>query len=827
MGLFCYSNLFKQDGDEVSFYVGSTPNVKFQTFNSTNDTWNDGTTVLTGVTGGDVYAGEYLSSASNKLKNFAVYSEDFYIRTDAAKGGWANYIRDDQAMFQFSENAFFPNEWYNHYWCEWTATGTNVKAVVGNRINPAISDTLVDFYLTMSTNMRFEYDNRTNYIGRQFLKGSSGDFLRIYASDIDTENFIYLSDGTTRIKKANAQTFNDGSDWVYLIDVKAIPDGSDDVKCYVYGRYPVTAAGIGAASDQDNNLGGYDTDGTTPLPIKIMGKTTTPDTYKMRLIYDYKTNRLMAVWYPEGQELTSVSDITIDANFMMSRTDDEDPLTVSIANSGVKVMSINQMVSTLTITKSDYNLKKNNGVVYFYWISLPYNCRVKDIYGIGSYGKKWTVQRYRGDMRARYGFRHDITTFWANMKQNATAMMEANRGYVIRVQLTNDDFKEINGTSQVTLYFPSCNTSDIELQNSSTALTTTAPEWICEVEEPITGNSRRNWDSNWNVIGNPGMAAMEITSPTSLGSSDPVVENNSPNYYYKWSYSSASSSSNYTVTALSTENSFQPMYSYMVQYGGTITWQPQIKTIDPSVSAVVRRRTAEQPQADVLIALALRGAMLSDDSESSTYDRTYITLREGAVADFTLNQDLVKMGNDAPMIYSLFDGIETAGKMLPFETAEVPLVVVNPKVDSYLVENGLQEQPEEFIFALENYLGEKTVTLVDYAEDHEVVLNDNEYAVTLPYGTYSGRFALRITERTEVATSVDNVSNGGDAARILSDGTTIYLEGLSEPAEVTLYDVMGRMLFHSRVSAGERFEAPQMGVYLLQIGDKIEKIILK
>ena len=825
-----YSNLFKQDGDEVSFYVGTTPQVKFQTFNSTNNAWNAGTAVSTGVSGGDVYAGEYLSSASNKLKNFSVYTDDYFIRTDAAPGAWNDYIRSDQDMFQFSENAFFPNEWYNHYWCHWTGDGTNVKACVGNRINPSLTDTLPDFYLTMGTNMRFEYDNRTNYIGRQFLKGSSGDFLKIYASNTDAENFIYkFDDATTRIKKDNSQTFNDGSDWVYLIDVKAKPNGSDSVTCYVYGRYPVNAAGIGTASDQDNNLGGYDTDGTTPLPITIMGGTTTADTYNMRLIYDYKTNRLMAVWYPAGQELTAEEDITVDANFMMSRTDDNAPLTVAIQNSNVKVLEINQMVSTLTITKDQYNSKKKNGV-YFYWVSLPYNCRVKDIYGIGSYGKKWTVQRYRGDMRALYGFRHDITTFWANMKQNATATMEANRGYVIRVQLTNDDFKEINGTSQVTLYFPSCNTSPIQLNNSSTSLQTIAPEMICNVVEPVSGKSRRNFDSNWNIIGNPGMGTMKITSPTALPSSDPNAQaedagDKTLNYYYKWTYNSASSTNNYAVQTVANQNIFQPMYSYMVQYGGTVTWQPQIETIDPSL---LHRRNIDHEQQDILISVLLKA---NEDSESSDeqvddviYDRTYITLHEGAKTEFTLNQDITKMGNNAPMIYSVFDEVETAGKQLPHETTIVPLTVNIPKMENYI--NGeLQEQPTQFSIGLEDQV-EKTITLIDYVEGKEVVLNQTDYPISLTEGVYNDRFALRITEKQDVVTA-NGDAQSGDGVRVITDGKMLYVDGITEPTEVSIYDVTGRNLLHTIVSEGVGFAAPQTGVYLIQIGGKVEKIVLR
>ncbi|MBR1786792.1 MAG: starch-binding protein, partial [Paludibacteraceae bacterium] len=815
-----YSNLFKQNGDQVSFYVGSTPNVKFQTFNSASDKWNAGTTVLTGVSGGDVYAGEYNSSASNKLKNFATYTGEFYVRTDGAPGGWSNYKLSSQAFFQFSRNDYYPNEWYNHYWCKWTGSGTNVKVCVANEINPSVTDTLPDFYLTMNTNMRFEYDNETNYIGRQFLKGSGAgsDYLRIYASDDDTKNFIYLHDSSnTRIKKDNASTFTDMSDWVYLIDVYAKPTGSD-VNVYVLGRYPVTRTGIGAATDQDNNLGGYDDDGVTPLSIKIMGFSTTPDTYNMRLIYDYKTNRLMAAWYPQGNDVAG-AEVTVDANFMLSRENDEEAETVGMTTNNGKIVSINQMIAALTITRSAYNTRKSTGN-YYYWVSLPYDVYIRDIYGIGSYGKKWVVQRYRGDMRAKYGFLNTIETFWANMKQNATAKMEANRGYVIRVQLTDDDFKEIDGRSQVTLYFPSCNTEDIQLKNSTTALQTSVPEHLCEVVEP-NGDPRKNWDSHWNVIGQPGLVTSAITVPTSVSGENEEEYRHHPKYYYKWSWSGGQGV--YTPTAVSgTDNAFLTMYAYMVQYGGqTITWQPNIETIDPSLAP--RRRTTTE-QKDLIISLTataereiehITGEDLHSEFEQVTdFDRILLTLSEQGTDNFVLNQDMSKTKSGKLNIYTVFDKTNTAGKVIPMNTKEVPVIVeIN-------YEN-------EVIFALDKEISKKTITFVDYSEGTETILNSSEYKVNLPAGKYDKRFAIRISERTEIPTDIAETANNGDSEiHLLRDGQQLYFEGLTDSETLRMFDATGKCLMSTTISNGEHFGVPSQGMYLLQVGTQTFKVAI-
>lgn len=811
-----YSNYFKQDGDEVSFYIGSTPNVKHQTFNSATNKWNEGT-VINGLTGGDVYAGYYDASATTRLKNWKVYTGDFYIRTDGASGGWSNYKNENQAFFEFSHNDYYPNEWYNHYWCRWTNNNTNVKAVVANEINPVLTDTLPDFILTSGdgTNMRFEYDNSTNFIGRQFLKGSGGDFLRIFASDDDADNFIYKTDApTTRIKKSNAVTFNDMSDWVYQIDVKAKPTSSD-VKVYVLGRYPVTRAGIGAASDQDNYLGGYDIDGTTPLPIKIMGSGTTADTYNMRLIYDYKTNRLIAAWYPAGDKIGG-TETTVDANFLITRTDDANAVTFDMANSGAKVVSINQMYSALIITRTAYNTRKSSGN-YYYWVSLPYDVMVRDIFGINGYGKKWVVQRYRGDMRAKYGFRDDIETFWANMKQNATAKMEANRGYVIRLQLTDADFKEINGNSQVTLYFPSCNTEDITLQNSSTALQSTVPAHLCEVVEPVSGNSRTNWDSHWNVIGQPGLKTMAITTPTSIsGHTDEYIHH--PYYYYKWSWEAGAGK--YTPTAVSGgDNAFKTMYAYMVQYGGeTITWQPNIKTIDPSLAP---RRMPQAKQQDILISLTasaerevehIVGEDLHSEYEQVTdFDRTILTMSEQGTDSFVLNQDMSKTKSGKLNIYTIFDKTNTAGKVIPMDTKEVP-VVVEINYDN------------DVTFALDKDVTDKTITFIDYQEGTETILNYAPYTVSLSAGVYDQRFAIRISERSEIATDLPHATDTNSKLRLLQDGQMFYIEGLTEKQSLSIFDATGKCCLTTTVDNCERFSVPAQGIYLLQIDGQTFKV---
>jgi len=815
-----YSNLFKQNGDQVSFYVGTRPQVKFQTFNSTNNAWNAGITVATGVSGGNVYYGEYNSSASNKLKDFTLYNDDFYLRSDAAPNGWSNYKSSNQAFFQFSHNDYYPNEWYNHYYCRWTGSGTNVKAVVGNTINPAVSDTLDDFYLTQNTNMRFEYDNETNYIGRQFLKGSTNGFLQIFASDTDAENFIYdHNSSNTRIKKTNAVTFTDMSDWVYLVDVYAKPAG-EDVNVYVLGRYPVTRTGIGTASDQDNYLGGYDTKGVTPLPIKIMGSSTTPDTYNMRLIYDYKTNRLMAAWYPKDNNVGGTDITTVDANFMLSRYNDEVAQTVGFEEEGAKVVSINQMIAALTISRNAYKARKSDGNFY-YWVSLPYDVYVRDIYGISGYGKKWVVQRYRGDMRAKYGFLDTIETFWANMKQNATAKMEANRGYVIRLQLTDDDFKEINNISQVTLYFPSCNTEDIQLKNSTTALQTSVPEHLCEVVEP-NGTPRMNWDSHWNVIGQPGMKTMEMTNPTELPSGTPAAGDppNHPKFFYKWSWTGGQGV--YTPTAVSgTDNAFQTMYAYMVQYGGeTITWQKNVETIDPSLAP---RKTRQATNEDLLISLTASAEreiehIVGEDKHSeyeqvTDFDRTLLTLSERGSDNFVLNRDMAKTKSGKLNIYTVFDKTNTAGKVIPMQTTEVPVVVeIN-------YEN-------EVIFALDKEISKKTIIFVDYSEGTETILNSSEYKVNLPAGKYDKRFAIRISERTEIPTDITENANADTELHLLRDGQQLYFEGLTQNETLRIFDATGKCLMSTTISNGEHFGVPSQGMYLLQVGTQTFKVAI-
>lgn len=772
-----------------------------------NGSWttqSSGVTITaTGVTEDNVYTCSF--NGSNTVNNFAPYTGKYYIHTNKAAGqesAWKPYEnltneqREAAEFTYFEPNANYSNELYNYYWVAWMPDGTNVSASVGNEYNMFLSTpiyaetpyTQADGTVQAGgedkgANVRYGYSPITNKFLRSFIGGSIHDnkFLTAYAA----EGLYEDNNGTigNQITKNVYVKFDDISNWVYQLDVFGVKNGDSRPQVIVRSNFGKETALFGGGTTQE-----------------ILGINTADGTYKMRMLYDFKTNRIMAAWYPEGANFDNSGETKIEANFMMSRTDNEEAKTLNMTQDNATIVKLRQLISVLEITKIEYDKSS----AHYYWVSLPYDCYIKDIFGIPGYGTKWVVQRYRGDMRGQYGFRHDITTFWANMKQTATAKMEANRGYVIRFNLSTSDFKTIGERSSLNLFFPSASGQTFTLTNSGENLTTNAPEHLCEAYDEVKKESRTKYDSHWNVIGNPGMRTMKITAPTTV--SDGGQYENQPNFYYEWKYVGTDLKQNYTVRSIAEDayNKFRPMYAYMVQYAGDITWEASVKTTATPVSSIPARRTMADKE-DVLIRL-----MLQQSAEDSTemLDQTYIQLSERGSEEFLLSRDLAKNPTGGAMIYTVCDSTRTAGKLLPHDTYEIPLGISS-------------DQSATLTIALGEDV-DKTVILVDRIEEKEVILGNSVYTFDMDSAAVDDRFLIRLQNRTDVQTAIDDTDAD---IRIHSTDGGLYLEGTTDKVQVTLYDAVGKMLYSGRVSAGELIPTPAHGAFLIRIGDSLRKII--
>jgi len=287
-------------------------------------------------------------------------------------------------------------------------------------------------------------------------------------------------------------------------------------------------------------------------------------------------------------------------------------------NSDIEVTAnttINDMYATIEF-KQDECADKG---IQRYWFSLPFACQISSVTGLDSYSEKWVIQRYRGDLRAEQGYTN--SPFWRNLK--GTATLEANRGYVLAINLQSTDFA--NGIAR--LYFPGGK------QTVSPTAEITLPTF--------TDETTPNTDWNWNIMGMPLLTA----------TSGEYAQANFPKYIYAWN------GSNYSVEA-SEDIAFLPLTGYMVQSNNCINWAYQYPKQVPLYLRSIETESFK-------FALIRNG---------KTIDKTYLTLSETATTGYDLGEDLIKMQeNQSSVIYTYVNGTKLAAAALPLSVTQIPL----------------------------------------------------------------------------------------------------------------------------------------------------------
>ncbi|MBR1928920.1 MAG: starch-binding protein [Paludibacteraceae bacterium] len=790
-----YSNYFETVNTPVSMYVGSnnaTRAISFQNYNVNTSQWESHavTSSFSGKTRG-IYQAVCTSLTTGTLSDVAAYTGNYYIRTDIAGGGWTNYRQLANQFFYFAPNSNFPTEPYNHYWCGIANQWDNVKAEVGNTINPCLAQTLGDYNITQAASMRFEYNPETNYFNRHFIKLTTGgnDYLNIYGATASDP--VYKPDTDTQLQ-SNTDAVNmrmaDMGNWVYKLDVEVRKATASDVKVILRAMYPIDANGVGQDHDVANYLLGADGSGN-PTPKTILGSSTTNGNYTLKLIYDYKTNRLMTLY--SAPTTTINDDLTINADMMMLRRDDEAAKTI-LLGSGHEVNGIKEIYSVLQITKTAYVRDRLGARNYYYWISLPYDCYLTDIFGMEDYGDKWTVQRYRGDKRAQLAYQKDWMTFWAEMNLTPTTKMEANRGYVIRVRLKESDFLIGDGGEYNRfLYFPSrSENTNISIESLTTTKQTRVAAHTCTITD------REQIDSHWNIVGIPGFQPMTLATTTAPVDLEDALMNY-PNFYYEWSFTNGEGV--YDVKAITGSEQFLPMQSYMMQFYGYLTWNPV------SNNAVIRSLTSKRLNESIqIIDLRLNGDMY--------FDHTYIRLREGATLGWDINTDLSKDLNRKVSIYSTFEGVQMAGNSVSPLTTEIPIGVS-------------VKQDGNYTFTIAQELTNMSVVLYDNLTDTEILLDNNEYSVLLVKGTYDNRFVIRLKEKQEqdTPTATDTASEDDPIDITIAEGT-MYVHS-DKQENISIYTAIGQLIYSGYANNMHINVNP--GIYFVHTNNNTYKVYVK
>lgn len=723
--------------DTVSFYInkttGKNPAILLQqctNISGATITWKDvaiqningngGTTPTAALApakrAGELYVGGGTDITTNGVYNFTLsqtdgtakilneethpYEGDYYIRTDAADGGWRKYNTNPDNIMTHSQTAL-THGGYDYYFCKWLQKGSSVKYVVANDYSYCVSDTLttddivtnINGDLPANANVRFTWNSSTNSLSRAYLAGSGiiSDRYLVLVGDANLKDTSGKNFNVSGLK-ANEVAFEDMGNWLYQLDVKA----NQNTLVKLTADYNKKTQYFKGSADDTEQL------------IKGSEKY-----YTLRLIYDFKTNYLVS-GLVGNQTITDNLDLE---EVMIVRSHHEEAQTLKISGNGS--VTANKAYGVMTFNKSTLNGAGSQHERALYWVSFPFDVKLDEAFGFGNYGEHWIMEYYDGEARAKNGAWVDSDTYWKYITEPKGYTLKAGKGYVLCLDLdllgNSAEFWN-NENTEIALYFPSSEENPIVINNAATQRETIVPEYICTIER----DDRDIHDSNWNIIGVP--AYTKIAGMTGGG----VIS------YYRYD-----ASKNEYDPAMTSGFNFNTMHAYMVQYAGTINWTEQAT----SIAALAARKSPTSKDQ-----YTLRLALQQEDAQC---DHTFIRLQEdNATAEFDMNYDLCKIINRGANIYSMINNVEVAANVLPMEERVIPL--------------GLDiHETGNYTFAMPDGTDGITAILIDYETGKETNLLLADYTTELREGTNNERFALRVRPN-HVATAVETIIDGAN-----------------------------------------------------------------
>ncbi len=839
--------IHKEDGakDTVSFYVskaaGASASMKFQYASSISGegvvTWSEvasGSIDLSSIKNSGVYNFILTQSAGSiSVEKIEPYTGAYYIRTDCAGSTkWDNYRAADHQMtyseFSKSRETNKFGDLFSHYYTKWCPRGMNIKFCIANDYSSCVSDTLiqddafdgsisdfenVDAYGTLknhgesdatadpySANIRFMYDESNNRIKRAYVAASTNVTKRflVLQGDAKLKDKNGNAIPATANLEANAVLFQDDQNWIYETTVKAIPGA----RIRIYANYLVglseqaTQFFCGASGDWDEAhtvelLGGS---GESPMLVRV--------------IYDFKTNRLVCAWMPDGSEIEG--DNAINADIMVVREHQDAAQTITFKNDESKLSEVKTVYGAMKFNRWILNNRQHpedinpdhcraaniesdlttyhpvlppaeQKSIYersLYFISFPFRVKLSEVFGFGKYWDEWYIEYYDGETRAKNGYWKDSPPNWKYVTTDMlnSFYLEPNVGYILGLDLDymqaeNTTFWA-NGISNVELYFPSQESIET-IGRTAVKMPALGDEYLCTINRGTSEGDRRVKDSYWRCIGVPGYSSYNNTL-TVDGTNEFSWQTNTAwredfkdyPFLYEWNMTDN------TLTAQSTNRyNFKAMHAYLVQNGNEIHWSAISAT--PVSPIVARNRAASQTE-------YLWRLTMERDGEEEDQAFVRMTDEEDVTDGFDFGQDLVKEYNNARSDLYTYIGYErAAANSMPLHTEETTSIPVGVSI----------EKGGEYTFAMPDGTSGVGITLVDSETGARTNLSAGfTYTVNFEKGDYNNRLYLEISPVSQISTGVGAVSDqSSEIRKVVIDGLLYIVK------DGQMYDATGKI----------------------------------
>ena len=510
----------------------------------------------------------------------------------------------------------------------------------------------------------------------------------------------------------------------------------------------------------------------------------------IRVIYDFKTNRLMAAWMPNNNEIDTVR---IESDVMIIRDHQNAAQCITFANDSSKLTAVKTVYGVMRFNRWILNNRGgadnldiesctkvvDNQTVYdhditnqyhpilepakqtsqyeraLYFISFPFDVHLSDVFGFGTYGQHWIIEYYDGLKRAKEGYWIDSDPNWKYVTDPANFVLEKYKGYILCLNLgkmayDNTDFWAHN-ISQVELFFPSTTTME-EIAKAEVTMPKLGEEYLCKINRGDgTEGDRRVKDSYWRCIGVPSYANYSNVLKDEEGKTIKwQTSYKTFPFLYKWN------KTDNTLTPKSTTNfEFETMHAYLVQNGGEIHWSAVNATPDKPNAGIIAKVKETTRNYEWRITLT-QGEKEQDQAFVRLSDDEQVT------TEFDFNQDLSKEFNYGRSdIYTLIGYEKAAANSLPLseQTTLIPL--------------GLSiEYNGDYTIAMPDGTANIGVTLIDTESNTRTNLSAGmEYTLTLKKGDYNNRFFIEISPIQQTPTDIEYVENSHDdqARKVLID----------------------------------------------------------
>ena len=818
--------------DTISFFVAkdNAPILKARKVNSINAsgaiTW--GSLNISGAAKQDltvdssaVYNFKVTQGAAgviNSIQYIGAYTGNYYIRSSALSNKWGNYVDNlDHRMTysSFSEsNANSFGEKYSHYKAKWCPRNTNIAFCIANDYSPCITDTLkqdvgnpygnTDINGTLnndgvaghsgnnayldrySANVRFMWDRKTNKISRAYISAATSglaQFLVLRAGqELHNENNVAISSSP-----ANSVLLSDNENWIYEARLMIKP--GTRFKLYAcYAKNPVDPASA------QYFRGAYDSDNFTSddnSVILIGGESV--DYQLARIVYDFKTNRLIAAWMPSG-EVSGTNEINADV--MIIRDHQESARCITFADASANLSKVKTVYGVMRFNRWILNNRqhpedqdkeharpdhivedlaehhpplsvgqqKSTYERRLYFISFPFDVLVGDIFGFGTYGQYWVIQYYDGLNRAKKGYWMDSKPNWKYVSPTQVAQgykLEKNQGYILELNLSamaadNTTFWS-NGISTIELYFPSTVNQEI-LKQTNCTIPALSDEYECKINRGTEEGDRRVKDSYWRCIGVPSYNLYNSTLKD--GSGNDITWKTDYTWYnderefpfiYMWN------KTDNTLTPQSTSAFlFQPMHAYLTQIKSAIVWT----AVSAKPSSIVARRAGKEATKEYNWRIELK-------QDTTFLDQTYVRMTdlEQVTDSFDFGQDLIKELNSRSNIYTFIGYEKVAANSMTLHTDQTTVIPVGANITT----------EGDYTFALPDGADGIGVTLIDEETGTRTNLSAGmDYTVYLEKGTHDNRFWLEISPVQNTPTGIEEPTSDsslkGRAQKRIIDG---------------------------------------------------------